>query len=277
MKLTDQTRFPWPVLWDATDDYPGRHIELAVKIEEEMPSEKIKIDYEVQVDSETLKAGMTNNTVGFGIQVVSRETMYTELFKSASLVNSILIPPGTLRGQLLLRAYFWSAIEMRNLPSSELHSEYHDREIIISKNNVLGVSNAVEYSIGSDKQAPWGTIFELAAVQGLEDGRITVDLAGDRVVIGCSDATKKSLDNLRAALPGQIVMLNGIYLPVVMDLLSAMEADGVEHEGKRWYQVIDAKLKSRAIKLDGTYFQPAQTLLDLPCNMMAKTDVRAAP
>jgi hypothetical protein len=158
-----------------------------------------------------------------------------------------------------------------------LHSEYSDREITISKRNVLGVSNAVEYLIGSDKQAPWGTIFELAVVQGLEDGRITVDLTGDRVVIGCSDATKKTLDNLRAAPPGQVVMLNGIYLPVLMDLLSAMEADASEHEGKRWYQVIDAKLKSRSIKLDGSYLGPAQGLLDLPCNLMAKIDVRAAP
>jgi hypothetical protein len=277
MKLTDQTRFPWPVLWDAIDDYPGRKIELVVKIEEEIPSEKIKIDYEVVVDSETLKSGMANHTVGFGIQVVSKETMYTKLFTSASLIDSISIPPGTLRGPLLLRAYFWSTTEIRDFPKSELHSEYSDREITVSKNNVLGVSNAVEYLIGSDKQAPWGTIFELAVVQGLEDGRITVDLTADRVVIGCSDATKKTLDNLRAASPGQIVMLNGIYLPVLMDLLSAMEADASEHEGKRWYQVIDAKLKSRSIKPDGSYLEPAQALLDLPCNLMAKIDVRAAP
>jgi len=73
------------------------------------------------------------------------------------------------------------------------------------------------------------------------------------------------INNLRGTKIGQSILLNSIYLPAVMDVLSHLKDGVTGFAGKKWYKVFNAKCEHLHIDYKtGNFLEDAQKLLKSP-------------
>lgn len=274
MKINSQTRFPWPVLWTETGDYPQSSFDLIVTPVEDIKTGEVSLDYTLALNDASILEAIERGDVHAGLYVVSRETLYSALSPVSTLSGVVSLPPGCLRGLVSIRGFCWTTKGLENFSSSTLDAEYESVRVDIESKSIVAITDVVEFDVGSEKYVPWKAIFELAVDSSLPVGFFAVDLNGDKIVITCNETTKQFADLFRGTRPGQTLMLNGVYLPVLMQVLTELEESKDEHEGKRWYTVISAKLDDLGMKITGDYFKVAQQLFKTPFMSLSRVEPR---
>jgi hypothetical protein len=274
MKLSDQSRFPWPVLWAESEDYPNCTFDLIVTPVEDINSGDVALEYSLALTEATILNGIAEGKIQAGLHVISRETLYSALLPVPNLNGAVSLPPGCLRGAVTIRAFCWAIAPLKNFSSVSLEAEYQSVTVDIEPNSIIAITDVVEFDVGSEKFVPWKAIFELAVDPALSFGLFAVDLDGDKIVITCSESTKKVADSFRGTRPGQALMLNGVYLPVLIQVLTELEDGKEEHEGKRWFSVVNAKMEDLGVKVTGEYLKAAQQLFKAPFVDLSRVEAR---
>jgi hypothetical protein len=109
------------------------------------------------------------------------------------------------------------------------------------------------------KYKPFDSIFELGQNSSVTAGTVAVDPDQDRITILAEPKTYTSIAAMRGMPAGRSILLNAVYMPAIMDVISRLQTGDRALEGKKWYRVFRAKCDDLAINPS----DPGQSPLEL--------------
>lgn len=103
----------------------------------------------------------------------------------------------------------------------------------------------------------------------IEEGIVRINLEEEKIAI---EVNRKSLDRInemRATITGKQLMLNSVYLPAVMEVLSQLSQDTGQYENKAWYSVFHDKCTYLGIDITtSSPLEDAKKILQQPLSLL---------
>jgi hypothetical protein len=264
MKISDDMRFAHPVLSGATADFPAGNFNFAFDVEERTSDGRLRLSYSCEVTEDDVRRLVHDDMAQIGLFVSCGETYFNQL-RRLSLGKDILeFDGGLLNGRVVLRPLLWTEHTLGNW-RPKVHAEFGAGPIFIAKHKLLGIGDEFIINVGRDKLRPLETIFTLAVSDQMPEAQIGIDLEAERIRIIVDRNTHASIDLYRGNDIGRAILLNGVYLPAVMEVLRNLASEKQIYEQYRWYRPFIARCEHLSINLDDpSLLQDAQKLLLKP-------------
>ncbi len=266
MKITDKTRFPHPVLSNFTGDYNESRFSIEIhKIDEIIQEGKITIHFNSEISEKAIAELVENKKGKIGLFVVCLETHYNKLETIEINQTSFKFIPGTLHGRVRIRPVIWVDQEVEDFTSDNLHEEFGNEPRKLILGEVIAVGEEQVFVAGRQKLAPMETIFKLGKDESVLPNQIMVRTDSDKIKILASKKTYSFIHKLRNTSVGKNILLNSIYLPAVIEVLSTLQELDEAVKGKRWYRTFSLKCDHLGINPEnGEMLRDAQELLKSP-------------
>ncbi len=275
MKINEKTRFPYPVLSDLTGDYKSGKFSFDIEISESSSGGgKVSLSYKRNVAEEGLQRLLDKKEASVGVFITCLETYYNELVPAEGETGILDFPAGTLNGRVDIRPVMWSKQAISSYQNDNLHPEFQNSIHSLSKGSVLALGDECAVVIGREKLAPMETIFSLVENEKVPEGEFKVQTEGHKISINAAPGTYTKINLLRNTKDGKIMLLNSVYLPCIIEILSVLRENPEEYQDKGWFRVFKAKYESLGIDIDtGSLLEHAQKLLRSPFGRIKIGDV----
>ncbi len=263
MKLNDEMLFGHPILSSTSNDYRDVLFTAEFDINIEDP-DWLVIGATINLQCTDLDDLLEEGGAGCGFYVICRQTYQNRLVEMTPGSASHKLNAHHFFGTMQLRPVVWAKESRTGWSSKYLHTEYGGRADFPAA-AILAVGDESRFSLDRERLRPFESIFTLAANDGLRRGELAVDPERDKVTIFVHPDTKDSVDSIRNDQRGRTVLLNSLYLPALMQVLSEVSQRGNTLENKAWYRVFTAKCAATGIDpAAGDSLQNAQRLLKYP-------------
>lgn len=265
MKISNSSRFPHPVLADFLADYSTGEIncEFAQHLTK---ADELSITADIQVTEPHLVRLLDRGDASVGFFIVCRRTFFNALRPAALGSTDHHFGATTFFGTVELRPLMWATSEVVQLPADAVHPEFGDNPNA-SIGAVLAIGPEFQFSVDQRRFRPFESIFSLQRVESVRPGCIEVETESDMISIGAESNTYDSIVAMRGIPAGRDILLGAVYLPAVMDVVAAIQANASSFSSCAWYSVFRAKCDELGIDpsdLNRTPLEIAQRLLKEP-------------
>ena len=278
MRINEQMRFPYPVLWAPTTDYANSEFAANLHFQENLNTGQLTLNYSMLLNEPSLQKLLEGRRAAVGLFVSCGETYYNTLLP-ISFPNGMLdISAGQLKGRVVIRPLIWAVERVTSFRSPNLHAEFGGGALTFPKGGILALTDEIVIHVGREKLQKMGSIFALSVDDSVPPDQILVQLEGENIKIVAARAVCEKVHALRGTASGRAVLLNGVYLPALMEVLASLREDEERYEGKRWHRVFTARMDHLGIKVEsGGYLENAQRLLNSPFGRITgHTDLRTS-
>lgn len=263
MKIGDQMLFGHPVLSSSSNDFRDGLFTADFEINIENPDLLI-IDATINLRCRDLNTLLEEGGAGCGFYVICRQTYQNQLREMVPGRKTHPLNAHQFFGTIQLRPVVWSREPRTGWTSEYLHPEYGGRADFPAA-ALLAIGDESIFTLDRERLRPFESIFSLAANEHLPRGEMAVDLERDKITIFVSPRTKDIVDSIRNEPRGRTVLLNALYLPAVMHILSEVSQRGSTLEEFSWHRVFIAKCAALGVNPDsGDALQCAQRVLNYP-------------
>jgi len=249
-----------------SDDYCEGVFDVKLEIEESKLTTAATIYYEIELNQDEIRDLVVQGKAAIYLNVICART-YLDKLEELSLDGGILsYTQGELNGAVDFKPLVCATSEINDFRSGSLHDEFSDISWSFENSAILAIGSFQRDNFGLAKLQALDSIFDLVAVDGAIEGELQVRLEQDRIQIATHTSTKTKIEVLRSG--GGLAkrcLLNGVYLPVVMEVLSCLSSESASYEGYRWFNVFSAKCEHAGISIDNPeLLVDSQKLLKLP-------------
>jgi hypothetical protein len=270
MRLSDETRYPHPVLGPLTNDYTEGEFTVSFSVSENINTGALTLSYDITLSETTIRNLVTSEDAMIGCIVVCQDTYYNHLHKLSFDKGSIDFPAGKLINRVTLRPVIALNTDKLELTSPYIHPEFGSK-ILTSKADIIAIDDVSIIYVGKAKLAPMESIFELILSPQMEEGKIKVGLDSERIAIFLGPKTFNGINFLRNKNTKENVIMSAVYLPAVMDVLDQVRSNGGDYADKRWHMPFTAKCDLKGINKNTPLLQAAQELLNNPINELVES------
>ncbi len=272
MRVSHRTRFPHPVLSEETNDYTDGKFSVDLQVSESRTTGKVTVEYKTELSEAAVEGLLESGQAMLGLFIVCRRTYYNKLHGIENGIERIEFCKGELRDDVVFRPVVCAAQEIAKFSTPNLHDEFGGIDWSFRPADVLALGVEVVIDVGLDKLAPMETIFELIENNDVPDGETKILLDRDKIGICANKETRKGIHAMRGSGAGKVALLNGVYLPAVMEVLASVSEGPDTYADRRWYGVFSAKCVHLEINLENVdAHADAQKLLRSPLGNMLKS------
>jgi hypothetical protein len=265
MKLDEETRFPHPVLSADTADYAEGEFGVTLKVSEQVNLGDVTFDYEVSLTQPDLRSLVTAHSADLGIFVNCHQTYYSGLIPLGLDPGRFSFDRGRLAGRVTVRPIVWTSKPVNGFPLANAHAEFGGGTTDFAGGTILALGEESSIFVGHEKLAQMDSIFTISKAEQLAPSTLSVFLGEQKIKILVAPDIYEPLNRLRDISAGKPTVLNGVYLPAIMQILDILRDGGAGFEGLRWYRVFDAKCAHYNINTqDPDIWSDAQKLLQAP-------------
>lgn len=265
MKISDNTRYPHPVLNEYTDDFVSGKFTCEFRYEEK-DSDHIEIESEVSLSNKYLLELVNKGKASTGYYLICKQTYFNSLQIVSVDKTKKPFAKENLFGTLILRPLIWTTDVIEDFNSDTINTEF-ERPCTVSKGAVIALGHEYRMSIDSIRFIPFETIFLLSKSKEVPSNQVRVDTNGEQIEILANKETLDNIAEFRSQKRYRDILLSSLYLPVVMEVLTFIRDRESSFEGKLWYRVFTAKCDEIGIdmkKSDLSVIEIAQKLLRGP-------------
>lgn len=266
MKFSDDMRFAHPVLTDETGDFSEGSFALDTEVEEIIETGKVSIRYSIDLTETSVRELVENGKASVGIFVRCGDTFYSELRELGWPEGKVEFEKGSLLNRVTVRPVIWLSQPLPEWEPGNVHPEF-TLPLSLVAGDILAFDDEQVLSVGQAKLAPMESIFALVASPSQPEGQLSVKLDDEKITIIAGEETFKMINGLRHS-PAKAAVLSSVYLPAVMEVLDALRENPDAHENRRWKQPFAAKCTVANIDYNGSLFDNAQTLLEMPVSRL---------
>ena len=275
MRLSDETRFPHPVLSPFSDDYLEGEFDVEFTIDETPATGALSLTYQVKVTDAAMAQLVQNGQATAGCFISCSDTYYNMLHSLSWPTGRLDFVPGSLLNRVVVRPVIFANDNIPKWDTGTINSEF-DLPVDLLKHDLLALGEAHTFSVGQAKLAEIESIFELDFSDEVADGVIQVNLDADRITITTSRKTFDVIDLLRGQANGAPIVMNAVYLPAVMETLNELIREPGQYQGRRWYTPFAARCDVTGVKIEDaslSILDAAQTLLESPIERLDELSV----
>ncbi|WP_129590603.1 hypothetical protein [Stutzerimonas stutzeri] len=265
MRLSDDTRYPHPVLSPFSDDYTKGEFEVSFAVSENLETGALTLRYDSIVEEPDIKELILSGQASLGCIVVSLETYYINLHKLSWDHGLIDFPAGFFLGDVSLRPIIWLDCDQLIFSSKNISFEF-ELPIALVKGDILAIGEETLINVGQAKLAPLESIFELVDSPDIPEGRVQIDLDRDRIAILLGTKSFAAINSLRGQEEKSPTLMSSVYLPVVMEILDSVRNNPGAYVDRRWYRPFSHKCTFKGVSLTpgASSLAGAQILLEDP-------------
>lgn len=269
MRISEETRFPHPVLGPETGDFTSGAFDMTFRSNEDLKTGALTLEHDIDLTETGVRELVETGKAAAGCIVRCRDTYYTELRTLAWPSGRSDFAPGMLLNRVTLRPVIWLNGDLPHWDPGTIHPEFSP-PVSLSRGDIIAVGEEHIISVGQAKLAPIESIFELDRSPDLPEGRLRVELERDRITILAGPKTHETILLLREQARGKPVVMNSVYLPAVMEVLDALHDAGDQYDAQRWYAPFIARCDTRGIDpaAESSILEDAQKLLDGPASLL---------
>ncbi|MDH5928878.1 hypothetical protein L8S13_21500 [Vibrio lentus] len=267
MKIKDDATYPHPVLRKYSDDYQTGSFDVEYHIDAKGNS----ILCTVLLDEPHMAGLVNDNLAKIGVFVTCEPTSYKKFFELENVATPqrIGFKPENFKGTVSLRAIVFSRQTILDYKPENLHEELADIPWMIGKGELLAFSPEKRFNASNAKLRPTETIFMFTKRKDIEEGVVRVNLEEEKIAIEVNSKSLDQISEMRATLTGMQLLLNGVYLPAVMEVLTQLSQGTGPYENKAWYSVFYDKCTSLGIDIaESSPLEDAQKILQQPLSLL---------
>ena len=239
MKLNYHMRYPHPVLSDYSEDYVSG--EFSCQFDQNITaSGELRLVSSLQIANDSLKELIDAQAASAGYFLVCRRTYFNHLQVAPLGESEKFFDAAHLFGSVIIRPVVWTLRKVEGLASPLINPEF-GKSVTIGKGAIIALGPEFRFSMDQKKYKPFDSIFELARSETVIENTVAVDHDQDRITILARDETYKSIAAIRDINRGKDMILNTIYLPAVIEVISRLQTGGINVEARKWYRVFKAK------------------------------------
>ncbi len=270
MRLSEETRFPHPVLGLETGDFTDGHFDADFKLVEDTQSGALTLEHGITLTEPEIKDLVETERARVGCFVRCADTFFAELRSMSWPEGRSDFTAGKLLNRVSLRPIIWLTENLPDWDPGTINPEFSP-PVVLDRGDIIAVGAEHIISVGQEKLRPIESIFELDCSPDVPQGTIRVDPDRDRITILADPGTYETIRLLREQAGRHPVVLNAVYLPAVMEVLDALRNTEDAFQGRRWYQTFLAKCDAKGIdsSSDSSILDNAQKLLDGPAGSLA--------
>lgn len=265
MRLSDHMNFPHPVLADWRDDYHEGSFGAEISYREDKSHDRISIACDISLSNTELEHLLAEGEAAVGIFALCAATGLRELIPLKLGQSTHSFAPGSLLGPVILRALIWTVETLPNWQPKQIHSEF-PTAFDLRKGELLAMGDELLIDIGNLPLPNLETIFSIEVREDLEKGDFEVNLDNPKITILAGRETYDLVETLRKDSKLGPVVMNAVYVPVIMQVLSILRSENgtAQYEGKRWVKPFE----ERCDKL-GVGFDEDSPLISDACKLLA--------
>lgn len=277
MRISDETRYPHPVLAQDTGDFTVGEFDMKFMLSEYLATGALSIQHEATLTEEGIRELVESGKASMGCIVRCADTYHNELRELAWPTGRTDFSAGALLNRVSLRPVVWLKKNLSGWNPGTIHPEFSP-PVDLAGGDIIAIGAEHIISVGQAKLAPIESIFELDRSPDIPEGKLQVELERDRITILAGERTHENIMLLREQKAGKPIVMNAVYLPAVMEVLDALQSGADQYEQWRWYAPFMARCDARGVdpKKDTSIFESAQKLLDSPASgleqLVAETD-----
>ncbi|MBT5378969.1 MAG: hypothetical protein HOL08_07940 [Opitutae bacterium] len=265
MKINNQTRFSHPVLNGHTFDFKSGDFDVNLEVHEKPGVAKLALVSNTVVSEKDINDFIKNGAASVGIYATCLDTYFNQLDSIGLGKDVIEYPQGALFGRVTFRPMIWASAEIKGWKSDNIHKEFGEGGIQLTRGDILALGEEVIINVGREKLAPIETIFSLAVNKERPERELGLKLDADKITILVAPNTYEAINGFRNSGQGKSIMLNSVYLPAVMEVLSNLRDNAGAYESNRWYRPFTAKCDHYSIDLNNpNLLEDSQKLLKAP-------------
>lgn len=239
MKLNHHMRYPHPVLSEHSGDYVNG--EFVCAFEQNLTAGgELRLVANLQIANDALTELITGQSASAGYFLVCRRTYFNHLQEAPLGRSEKFFDATCLFGSVTIRPVVWTLRKIDGLTSPLINPEF-GKSVTVGKGAIIALGPEFRFSMDQKKYKPFDSIFELALSETVADNTVAVDHDQDRITILARDETYKSIAAIRDMNRGKDMILNTIYLPAVIEVISRLQTGGINVESRKWYRVFKGK------------------------------------
>lgn len=239
MKLNHHMRFPHPVLSEYSQDYVKGEFRCAFE-QNLTASGELRLVSDLQIANKELNELIAEQAAAAGYFLVCRRTYFNQLQQVPLGRSEKFFDGNRLFGSVIIRPVVWTLRKIEGLASPVIDPEFGN-SVNLGKGAIIALGPEFRFSMDQKKYKPFDSIFELALSETVAENTVAVDHDQDRITILARSETYKSIAAIRDMNRGKDMILNTIYLPAVIEVISRLQTGGINVEGRKWYRVFKGK------------------------------------
>ena len=270
MRLSEETRFPHPVLGLETGDFAAGELDVEFTSVEDRESGALTLKHAITLTEPEIRHLVETERAAAGYFARCADTFFAELRPMSWPQGRSDFAAGKLLNRVSLRPMIWLLEDLSDWDPGTINPEFSP-PVTLDRGDIIAVGTEHIISVGQAKLKPIESIFELDRSPDVPEGTLQVDPDRDRITILAAPRTYETIRLLREQADGRPVVMNAVYLPAVMEVLDALRMPDDGYQGRRWYQTFLAKCDAKGIdpSADSSILESAQRLLDCPADSLA--------
>ena len=277
MRFDPGKAWPHPVLRPPSygDDYPDAEFQVEVEIRRTQRSTAVEMEADFVLSDPDLLSLVRDARAQYSLLIRAPKTHYRALLQSSDTTITSSIGAGVVSGRVDIQPFLTCTETLDDFRAQGWHKDYANRAFRVLPGTVLAEDVPKIYWIEPADEAPLGAIFEHRSRPHIPDGQWHCEFEDDRIGIAMSvdDSRRYSVvrERVNRTSEGQYLM-NGLYLPALVYVLSVADRDHDEYSDRRWFSALDQRLESLGCKPLGTESSDrlvdAQKILEAPFGKM---------
>lgn len=271
MRISENTRFPHPVLGLDTGDFVVGEFGVEIEVEENRSTGTVTLEYSITLTEPGIIALVESNQASVGCIIKCADTFFSDIRHMAWASGKTNFSPGLLLNRVSLRPIIWLKADLKEWDPGTIHQEF-EPPVSLDNGDIIAVGDELIISVGQAKLAPIESIFDLVKSDAIPEGVFKVDATGHRIALLVNGETFQALAQLRLKTDGPEILMSSIYMPAIMEVLDVLRNGGEGFEYLRWYQPFLAKCDSKGIRIEPniSILESAQVLLERPVAHLSK-------
>lgn len=245
MKLNEKMRYPHPVLSEYSSDYTTGELSATFK-HQQGDTKKLRILSTLNLNSPALSELISDQKAACGYFIVCRQTYFNRL-QTVSLGDAErFFEIEQLHGSVNLRPVIWTLEAIDGYSSPLMDAEFGE-SVPIPKGSIIAMGPEFRLSVDPQRFKPFETIFAIAKSDSVAAGTIAVDTDREKITVLAEKDTYDGIAGLRQIAKGKRILLNAVYMPAVMEVISRLQSGDTSLHGRQWYRVFSAKCDEMGI------------------------------
>ena len=274
MRYEPNKAFPHPVLRPLIDggqsaDFPGYGFQTAVEPEVSEDRAYIELRIAFEVKHPDIVRAIEQGRAEYAVLIYCNSTYYRMYVGSSEPRLTVKITAGDVDRSVELRPSVVVSDAMDRYDPDGLHEELRGRIYRVQAGGLLAQDYAVDFPAGREFLRPITSIFQITPDPKQPVGKFDIQV-GDPVQIIVNPEDNAKLAAARRSGERRPTVMNAVYLPAVMALLSEAVRLEDDTSGDRWFEVVQYKAVASGMDWsrikDGriSLWDAAQTLLNGP-------------
>lgn len=237
--------WPHPVLHPHGDDYPNAEFTVDIDLTATERGTKVKVDVVYRLSEPDLLRLIDEGVAAYCLLVKAPGSQYRRAMVGRDAELSETFGRGALAGRVTLTSYVVCVRNLTDYRADGWHPDFGTQIYTFPAGTVLAEEVPKEYWIDTADDRSLGSIVGHKSANDVDDGYWEVQIDDKRIwiVMSYRDSEKyrKLRNRIGEALDGQYLM-NGLYLPALVEALNRIDDNVEEYQDYRWFAWLDRRL-----------------------------------